>query len=148
MRPLADVRDQIEARLRDEIARAAAAEKAEALLSSIEGGESVEDAANAAGLEWQVELGATRNSQRIPPAVRDTLFALAAPGDEPRRQIVNNDGDAIYILEFTRVIAGSADSLSPAQRSGLRQQLAGQYGGVTQQQYEQALRERAEISIY
>lgn len=148
VRPLADVRDQIEARLRDEIARAAAAEKAEALLSSIEGGESVEDAANAAGLEWQVELGATRNSQRIPPAVRDTLFALAAPGDEPRRQIVNNDGDAIYILEFTRVIAGSADSLSPAQRSGLRQQLAGQYGGVTQQQYEQALRERAEISIY
>lgn len=148
VRPLADVREQIEARLRDEMARAAAQEKAQALLGSIEGGESVEDAANAAGLEWQVELGATRNSQRIPPAVRDTLFALAAPGDEPRRQIVNNDGDAIYILEFTRVIAGSADSLTPVQRAGLRQQLAGQYGGVTQQQYEQALRERADISIY
>ena len=128
--------------------RDAASEQAEALLVSINEGLSVEDAANGAGLQWQVELGATRDSQRIPAAVRDALFAMAAPGDEPRRRIVSDDSDALYVLEFTRVTAGSIDSLPPAQRAGLSQQLAGQYGGVTQQQLEQALRERAEVVTY
>ena len=73
---------------------------------------------------------------------------MAAPGDEPRRRIVSDDSDALYVLEFTRVTAGSIDSLPPAQRAGLSQQLAGQYGGVTQQQLEQALRERAEVVTY
>ena len=146
--PLADVRGEIESILRDRIARDAASEQAEALLVSINEGLSVEDAANGAGLQWQVELGATRDSQRIPAAVRDALFAMAAPGDEPRRRIVSDDSDALYVLEFTRVTAGSIDSLPPAQRAGLSQQLAGQYGGVTQQQLEQALRERAEVVTY
>lgn len=146
--PLADVRGEIESILRDQIARNAAKERAEAVLASINEGVSVEDAANDAGLQWQVELGATRDSRRIPGAVRDTLFAMAAPGDEPRRRIVSDDSDAIYVLEFTRVTAGSIDSLPPAQRASLSQQLAGQYGGVTQQQFEQALRERAEVVTY
>jgi peptidyl-prolyl cis-trans isomerase D len=147
--PLEQVRDTIAAELREEAARAAAAAQAEALLAELASGTSVEEAANAAGLQWQVELGARRDSGRLPAEVRDSAFAMTAPAEgSVERAIVDSDPDATYLVELARVSSGEIDQLPPEERAQLRQRIAGESGGVLQQQLESTLRNRAEVVIY
>jgi peptidyl-prolyl cis-trans isomerase D len=147
--PFAEVRDLIAAELREKAARESAAEQAQSLIASLESGASIENAANAAGLQWQVELGARRNSNRLPVLVRERAFAMPAPeAGEVERAIINDDADATYIVELARVSAGNVDQLPAAELASLRQRIAGETGGVLQQQLESALRQRAEVVIY
>lgn len=147
--PLDIVRVEIESQLRDEAAVAAAREEAQTLLATVESGTSVEDAANEAGFSWQVELGARRDSGRLPGVVRERLFTLQAPSSgEVRRDIVSTDPDATYIIEFTRVTPGSLTAASAQDQLALRNRLAGEAGGVLQQQYERSLRDKAEVVVY
>jgi peptidyl-prolyl cis-trans isomerase D len=147
--PLEQVRDTIAAELREETARAAAAAQAEALLAELASGTSVEEAANAAGLQWQVELGARRDSNRLPAEVRDRAFAMTAPEEGAvERAIVDSDADATYLVELARVSSGQIEQLPPEERAQLRQRIAGESGGVLQQQLETTLRNRAEVVIY
>ncbi|MFT7288593.1 MAG: peptidyl-prolyl cis-trans isomerase D [Halieaceae bacterium] len=148
LRPLAEVQAQIEAQLRDEKAGNAGRAKAEELLGVLEKGSTVEDAANAAGLGWQVELGATRDSLRLPRAVRDKLFTLRQNADEPVRVVVAGGDDDIYLLEFVRVTPGALDAMNAGEREQWSQRVAGETGGLVQQQYEAALRSRADIVVY
>ena len=167
------VRGQIVALLRDEAAQELAAQQARRLLQSIEAGTSVEDAANEAGLQWQVELGARRDNPRLPPAVRKRLFELPAPAEgAPRRTIVDAPADdlsetvaetlsetlpearadsaldAYYVLEFVRLSEGSLDDAPQAELTRLRTRVSGENGGLFQQQFETALRSRADVEVF
>ncbi|GAB5414351.1 MAG: SurA N-terminal domain-containing protein [Congregibacter sp.] len=149
LQPLDVVRVDIEARLRDQMALEASEAKAAELLTALESGESVESLANTAGLEWQVELGARRDSRRVPAAVLEKLFAMPEPSDgEPKRAIVSSGSDASYVMEFVRVTRGELASVSDAEATQLRSRVAGELGGLTQQQLESSLREKAEIVVY
>lgn len=149
LQPLDVVRADIEARLRDQMALEASESKAAELLTALESGESVESLANAAGLEWQVELGARRDSRRVPAAVLEKLFAMPEPSaGEPKRAIVSSGSDASYVMEFVRVTRGELASVSDAEATQLRSRVAGELGGLTQQQLESSLREKAEIVVY
>lgn len=149
LRPIDEVKEEITSVLREQAARGAATQKAEELLAALDEGESVEVVANAAGLEWQVELGARRDSQRLPRAVRDELFAMQEPVSGTARRAVINDGrDASYVLEFARLNAGQLTSLPPAEQLQLRERIAGETGGLLQQQYETALRNRADVTVF
>jgi peptidyl-prolyl cis-trans isomerase D len=109
----------------------------------------MEAAAQSRNVDWQVELGALRQSTRLPPAVRDRLFSLPPPqGDAPRLAIVDGAGSRIYVLEFTRRNEGSLDDYAQQERRQLQQRIAGETGGLLQQQFESALRERADVVIY
>ncbi len=147
---LEDVREEISAQLLDDAADELAAQKAESLLGSIESGVSVEDAANESGLQWQVELGARRDSPRLPAPVRERLFSLPAPADGagPQRSIVAAEGDAHYVIEFVRVAEGELASAGTAEQNLLRGRVSGEAGGLLQQQYEAALRSRADVVVY
>jgi peptidyl-prolyl cis-trans isomerase D len=148
-RPLADVREEIRRELRESAARKAASAKAEALLAALEDGASVESQANESGLEWQVELGARRDSPRLPPLVRERVFAMAEPEEgAASRAIVSDGGDTTYVVELARVTPGDLAALPDQERSRLRQRLAGEAGGLVQQQYEAALRAAADVVIY
>lgn len=148
--PLQEVRPQILADLTEAAARDAARTAAGVLLEQLENGVSMEDAAQSMDVDWQVELGAQRQSTRLPPAVRDRLFSLPPPEAEaPRLAIVDGStGSRIHVLEFTRRREGDLGALAAAERRQLQQRIAGETGGLLQQQYEAALRERAEVVIY
>lgn len=149
LQPLATVRAGIEAQLRDDAARNAAENKAAELLTALEAGGSVEELANSAGLEWQVELGARRDSRRVPGAVLQELFAMPAPAaGAPSRAIVSGGDDASYVMEFVRLTQGQLSSAPDSEVSQLRNRLAGELGGLTQQQFESSLRAQADIVVY
>ena len=111
-------------------------------------GTSLEDAAREAGFEWQVELGAQRNSTRIPDRLRERLFSLPAPDGEARRAVVAGADDAIYVLEFVRLSEGGWTDLAQAERSQLQREVAGESAGLLQRQFEAALQQRADVTVY
>lgn len=146
---LDDVREQIVDLLRDQAAQRLAAQQAQNLLLSLEAGTPVEDAANEAGLQWQVELGARRDSPRLPLPVRERLFELPAPAqDAPRRAIVDSDRYAYYVVEFVRLAEGTLDDAVEAELTRLRTRVSGENGGLFQQQFETALRARADVEVF
>ncbi|WP_439107556.1 SurA N-terminal domain-containing protein [Congregibacter sp.] len=147
--PLAEVRSTIQEELREQFAKDAAALQAVDLLASLEEGVTVEEAANAAGFEWQVELSARRNSTTLPPVVRERLFSMPAPeADSATREIVSEDPDATYLVELARISAGDPANLPAPERDQLRIRIAGETGGTLQQQYELSLRESADVVVY
>ena len=146
---LDDVREQIVDLLRDQAAQQLAAQQAQNLLLGLEAGTPVEDAANEAGLQWQVELGARRDSPRLPLAVRERLFELPAPApDAPRRTIVDSDRYTYYVVEFVRLAEGTLDDAAEAELTRLRTRVSGENGGLFQQQFETALRSRADVEVF
>lgn len=149
LQPLDEVRASIEETLREQLAKEAAAAQATQLMAALDEGASVEDAANAAGLQWQVELGARRNSRTLPAAVRERLFSMPAPVEgESIREIVTTDPTTTYLVELARVSTGDPATLPAPERVSLRERIAGETGGIVQQQYETSLRERAEVVVY
>ncbi|MEL7046937.1 MAG: peptidyl-prolyl cis-trans isomerase, partial [Pseudomonadota bacterium] len=148
--PLEDVADEIRLELQQAAARDEAQAAADSILAAIEAGESLENAALEAGVEWQVEFGAVRGGGRLPAAVRDKLFALAAPESEEtlRTTTESSSGDELYVLEFIGRNEGSLEALSDIERDNLQRRVAGETGGILQQQFETALRDRAEVVIY
>ena len=146
---LDDVREQIVDLLRDQAAQRLAAQQAQNLLLSLEAGTPVEDAANEAGLQWQVELGARRDSPRLPLPVRERLFELPAPAqDAPQRTIVDSDRYTYYVVEFVRLAEGTLDDAVEAELTRLRTRVSGENGGLFQQQFETALRSRADVEVF
>jgi peptidyl-prolyl cis-trans isomerase D len=147
VRPLEEVREQIVARLTELEARRAAEAEARAVIERLRQGESVEAAANALGYDWQVELGARRDNANVPPTVLSRAFTLPAPvGEESVYDTVTSASD-VHVVELFAVVAGDAGSLAAAEQQRLRQQLITQNGQLLDTEFQQALRERADITI-
>jgi peptidyl-prolyl cis-trans isomerase D len=74
---------------------------------------------------------------------------MPAPEDgSPTREIVDEDPDATYLVELARVSSGNPADMPVQERELLRQRIAGETGGILQQQFEAGLRERAEVIVY
>ncbi|MEM6543564.1 MAG: SurA N-terminal domain-containing protein [Pseudomonadota bacterium] len=146
---LEEVYGEIEVELQETKASELAAAAGEEIIAALETGTSVEEAANSAGFEWQVELGARRDSARIPQPVKRSLFALPAPAAEgPRRTLVDDSSDTVYVVELDRVTSGDLASVPAQDLRQLRDRVAGEAGGVLQQQIENAFRSDADINVF
>ncbi|MEM8491350.1 MAG: SurA N-terminal domain-containing protein [Pseudomonadota bacterium] len=146
---LEEVYEEVQASLQLQATVAAARSTAEELLVKLNSGASVESAANEAGFEWQVELNALRSSPLLPVPVRKAVFALPAPMDgEPRRRIVEGTQDIVYVVELDRVISGQLAAATVDQAKQLRDRIAGEAGGVVQQQFESNLRAESDVTIF
>ncbi|MEM8942065.1 MAG: SurA N-terminal domain-containing protein [Pseudomonadota bacterium] len=146
---LEEVYEEVQASLQLQATVAAARSAAEELLVKLNSGASVESAANEAGFEWQVELNALRSSPLLPVPVRKAVFALPAPMDgEPRRRIVEGTQDIVYVVELDRVISGQLAAATVDQAKQLRDRIAGEAGGVVQQQFESNLRAESDVTIF
>ncbi|MEM9397208.1 MAG: SurA N-terminal domain-containing protein [Pseudomonadota bacterium] len=146
---LEEVYGEIEVELQETKASELAAAAGEEIIAALETGTSVEEAANNAGFEWQVELGARRDSARIPQPVKRSLFALPAPAAEgPRRTLVDDSSDTVYVVELDRVTSGDLASVPAQDLRQLRDRVAGEAGGVLQQQIENAFRSDADINVF
>jgi peptidyl-prolyl cis-trans isomerase D len=147
-RPLDAVRDEILAELRESQAQEAASAAATDMLAALREGARVEDLANERGLDWQVELGARRDSDRLPVAVRDRAFSLAPPADDGAVLDQVSGNEAIYLLQLTRVRPGELAKLSDTERRQLRRRLTDEAASVVQDQYLAALRSGADVRVY
>lgn len=148
LQPLETVREDIVAALTRERAQEALERTAEAAVESVAtGAESIESLALREGYDWEVELGARRDSRAVPGPVLQRAFSMPAPASGPVADyVVEGSGDA-RVLELVRVKAGELASIPREQQQNLRQQIGGEFGAVLQVEHEQALRADADISV-
>ena len=124
LRPLADVRPEIEALLVRQSARQALAEAHESALARVEAGESTAAVADDYGLSWQTVESARRADERVPAAVLEAAFAMPRPPEDGKSvgfASLNEEGEAVVTI--TRVVEGDATALADAELDGLRQLL-------------------------
>jgi len=147
--PLADVRDDIITAITAQVARNAAMTEARVAMAAIAAGEAtIESFAVDNGYDWQVEIGADRRNANLPEGVLRRAFELAPPADESPvlDYVIDVSGD-IQLLELARVSEGKLDNLNEIQRGVLERQVGGEYGTLVQQEYQNGLREAADITI-
>ena len=145
--PLAQVRDGIAQALTEAAARDNAAAAAEAAVLAVRGGQSVEAYALANDYEWQVELAANRRNAMLPRPVLQRVFQLPAPAEGTRVDYVATASGDMLVFELSRVSAGDFAALPEREQSLLRGQLAAESGSLVQQEFQQGLYQRADISV-
>ena len=128
--PYQEVKNEVRRGLSAELETAALADmtaRAQALLAS---GESMEAAATALGVEWRVELAATRLTSQLPQPVLETAFAMPQ-GQTDALQTVTVPGEGYALVQLARVNPGDVAALSGAEaqrlsdlRSGEQQRLS------------------------
>lgn len=148
VRPLAQVRESIVAAISEQRAREAVATVANELLTRLRDGAAIDALAAEAGYEWQVELAVQRDNFTVAPDVLGRVFELAPPAADQAVSdfLLTAAGDAV-LVELTRVRAGDFDTLPEQDQQRLRQQVSGEFGGLVDVEYRQALRQAAEISV-
>ena len=128
--PYEEVENEVRLGLSAELETAALADmtaRAQTLLAS---GESMEAAANALGVEWRVELAATRLTSQLPQPVLETAFAMPQ-GQTDVLRTVPVPGEGYALVQLARVNPGDVAALSGAEaqqlsdlRSGEQQRLS------------------------
>ena len=146
--PLEQVSQEIVVAITDQRARDAVASAAEQVVATLRAGASVESVANEAGYEWQVELGADRRNLVVPGVVLQGAFSLAAPaeGESTIEYVLDANGDAL-VFELDRVLPGSLQQLPDRERQSLQQLVGAEYAQVIDAEYQQSLRDSAEINV-
>ena len=128
--PYKEVENEVRRGLSAELETAALADmtaRAQTLLAS---GESMEAAANALGVEWRVELAATRLTSQLPQPVLETAFTMPQ-GQTDVLRTVPVPGEGYALVQLARVNPGDVAALSGAEaqqlsdlRSGEQQRLS------------------------
>ena len=128
--PYEEVENEVRLGLSAELETAALADmtaRAQTLLAS---GQSMETAANALGVEWRVELAATRLTSQLPQPVLETAFAMPQ-GQTDALRTVPVPGEGYALVQLARVNPGDVAALSGAEaqqlsdlRSGEQQRLS------------------------
>lgn len=146
--PLEQVRERIAERIAAERARDLSSREARAIIARLEAGETMEQVAQDMNYEWQVELGTTRSSGRLPPVVSQRGFELPGPQDQPLRDTARAENGDLYVVELSRVKPGQLAALDAERRARLADRIAGEYAGMVQRHFEKRLRDQAEVTVY
>ena len=122
-KPLVDVKTDVIAQLR----ATAEQDALEALRASVNArlsvGDTLEAIAQAEGLEWQVELAATRQNTLLDPAILNTAFAFPAE-DTQSVGAVPLGGDAFALVQLARVTEGDIATLTTGETEAFIEELA------------------------
>jgi peptidyl-prolyl cis-trans isomerase D len=144
VKPLAQVRDEIERSMADEIARAEIRQRADSLLQRLNTGTTIEQLALENDYEWQVELGARRDNRVLPATLLRRLFQMPASDDSSYEFVQNDEGD-VELFELVRVNPVQAGMLNDQQRQRLRVQMSQETGRRSNDYYQQELRSQADV---
>lgn len=116
--PFSEVETEVRAALEAELEAASLIDirgNAESMLGA---GESLEVVAQSLGLEWRVELAATRLSSQLPRPVLEAAFAMP-DGQARKLQAVPVPGEGYAMVQLARISPGDAQSLSGAETEQL-----------------------------
>lgn len=129
--PLEAVEDVIEGIIRTRKMRELAAEKGEQLLQALRGGESLDDLAEAEGLEVTDTGFVGHGNTGHPPKVLQQAFQLPRPdgGKPPVAGVALANGDFV-LLELVAVKDGDIAAVSEEQRKAFRDNMDQLYGSM------------------
>lgn len=146
--PLEQVRSRIATIIAADRARDRSSQEARNIIARLETGETMEQVANDLNYEWQVELGTTRSSGRLPQAVTQRGFTLPVPQDQALRDTARAGNGDLYVIELSRVRPGQLAALDTEQRARLSDRVASEYAGMVQRHFEKRLRDSADVTVY
>ncbi|MDO3385698.1 SurA N-terminal domain-containing protein [Gilvimarinus sp. SDUM040013] len=144
VKELAEVRDDIVAKLKQEQAMALLAERGQSMVERIRGGTSFADLAAEFDLEANSANLVQRSNMDQPRGVVEFAFSLPVPSsDQP---IVSGKGRSgeYMIVQLTEVDV-PAGEMEQEQKASMQQALAGMFGASDFESYSRFLRETAEI---
>ncbi len=141
---LEEVKDDITARLKAQKAQEAALTWAEQLVAEMREGNSVETQLAERDLEWQTAEGVTRNGGTLSRNMVDTLFVLS-PDEGENIDVTKTVQGNVAIIELLAV--NTAPELEGEQATAFRQRLTAMTGQQLYQQYVEALREEADVTV-
>jgi peptidyl-prolyl cis-trans isomerase D len=149
LRPLAEVRDQVQADLQADRLATAARERAEALLERARKGETLEALATELGIVPQDSNGVARQAGFPDPAIATEAFRLlpieaGKPADVGLAEL---SGGRFALVVATKVTPGDTSTLTPDVRSQIRAQLAQMRGDMERQAFVKALRGQFEVTV-
>lgn len=148
IKPLAEVRPQIEQRLTDQKIAAELAVKAAEVVAKINAGSSAEEVAKEAGFAFKLHEKASRTSFEINNAVLQKAFSMARPaGSDPVLDQVQLPMGGVTVVGLTAVESGSLADLEESQKSGLRGQLGFQLSQAEMYSFENGIIEKAKIDM-
>ena len=113
--PLAEVEAEVRAQVQANAEAAALSNITQTAEQMLENGESFEAAAKVLGLEWRVELAATRLSSQLPRAVLDAAFDMSA-SEENALRAVPVPGEGYAVVQLARVSAGALSQLNQGEQ--------------------------------
>jgi peptidyl-prolyl cis-trans isomerase D len=146
-RPLAEVRSEIENRLRSQAARDAAAAKGAEVVARLQKGETW-DAVAASGLKPVGKRFVTRDDSIAPPAVLRAAFAASKTQiaeDKPYVQGVTTEDGNYAVLAVTQVRSGEATTEPEAQRTARKTQAERRLGNEELTAYVEEAERKADI---
>ena len=149
LRPMQEVRGEIEATLRMEKAEIQAQSLGETYLSNLNADQNIDNLLAVQGLEWNRGANLTRNSTGLDQELVGLIFSLPKPDDESSngriiegRQLANGD---YVIAELLDVIPGNEDELSLEERQNLQAYLREQEANADFNAFMTGLQARADI---
>ena len=142
---LAEVRGAVVEALEASTARQRIAERGAALLAKVEGGDSIETVAKAAGLDWQVANGVKRISNTVNAEVRDNVFQMPIPTEEAEHSGFYTANGDFVLASLTNVTVGDISDLSAAERSSLVAAVEAASGSRDVQAYQSSLIANADV---
>ena len=145
-KPLQEVRSDIIATLE----RQARETELEGLVADVNAalaaGESLESIAENKGLEWRVELAATRQNTLLPPEVLQAAFAKQA-SDTNSVSAIGVTSGGYALVQLARVTAGSADTLLSSERQALVDEVQQVQGDLLFTEFLADLRRRGTVIV-
>jgi len=141
---LDEVRASIEASVKAEKAKEAAEAWVFEIAQKVRAGESVDDILAAKSVTWETAAAVPRAGGTLARAIVDTLFSLALEGDDKVDVATTASGD-VAIVELEAV--NPAPVLEAELGESLRQRLAQVEGQRLYQQYVDALRAKADVTV-
>jgi peptidyl-prolyl cis-trans isomerase D len=148
VKPLDEVRDQVVERVRREQAREAARAEAEALLSRLEAGATLEELAEESGFDLKQPDSLERTSDAAPRRLVTEVFKLPRPsGEAPTSSLVALANGDYAVVALTEVSDGAVQDLGEAARTEEKAALRRSLGQEYYQHLVQSLRSEADIKI-
>jgi peptidyl-prolyl cis-trans isomerase D len=141
---LDEVREGIEASVKADKAKEAAEAWAFDIAQQVRAGESVDDALAAKSVTWETAQAVPRAGGTLARAIVDTLFSLSLEGEKKVDVATTVNGD-VAVVELEAVNA--APVLDAELGESLKQRLAQMQGQRVYQQYIEALRAKADVTV-
>jgi len=141
---LDEVREGIEASVKADKAKEAAEAWAFDIAQQVRAGESVDDALAAKSVTWETAQAVPRAGGTLARAIVDTIFSLSLEGEKKVDVATTVNGD-VAVVELEAVNA--APVLDAELGESLKQRLAQMQGQRVYQQYIEALRAKADVTV-
>lgn len=142
---LSEVRDDVVSALSQQKAQAELDARGAELLQLALGGDSIEDIAKAQKLDWQVGNSVNRQDTSVDSEVRDRVFTLPKPSDNPASEgFYVSNGDYV-VVSLLKAVPGDSSKVSSSEKDAFSRALISLNGNRDLTTYEQTLRTQTRI---